>query len=86
MCIFTPMALNIRSMPTSISPCTKFNLSRKKQVKYNKQEVTEITYQFKTGGKDIVVKKHEGEKFPRFISYSRDGDEYELTFSDFVKN
>ena len=58
----------------------------KKQVKYNKQEVTEITYQFKTGGKDIVVKKHEGEKFPRFISYSRDGDEYELTFSDFVKN
>ena len=40
----------------------------------------------KAGGKDIVVKKHEGEKFPRFISYSRDGDEYELTFSDFVKN
>lgn len=58
----------------------------KKQVKYNKQEVTEITYQFNTGGKDIVVKKYDGEKFPRFISYSRDGDEYELTFSDFVKN
>ncbi|MBN6066720.1 hypothetical protein HYE66_09685 [Aggregatibacter actinomycetemcomitans] len=58
----------------------------KKQVKYNKQEVTEITYQFKTGDKDIVVKKHEGEKFPRFISYNRDGDEYELTFSEFVKN
>ena len=58
----------------------------KKQMKYKKQDVTEITYQFKTGNKDIVVKKHEGEKFPRFISYSRDGDEYELTFSDFVKN
>lgn len=58
----------------------------KKQIKYKKQDVTEITYQFKTGNKDIVVKKHEGEKFPRFISYSRDGDEYELTFSDFVKN
>ena len=58
----------------------------KKQIKYKKQDVTEINYQFKTGNKDIVVKKHEGEKFPRFISYSRDGDEYELTFSDFVKN
>ena len=57
----------------------------KKQIKYNKQDVTEITYQFKTGNKDIVVKKHEGEKFPRFISYNRDGDEYELTFSEFVK-
>lgn len=60
--------------------------TNKKQIKYKKQDVTEITYQFKTGNKDIVVKKHEGEKFPRFISYSRDGDEYELTFSDFVKN
>ena len=58
----------------------------KKQIKYKKQDVTEMTYLFKTGNKDIVVKKHEGEKFPRFISYSRDGDEYELTFSDFVKN
>ena len=57
----------------------------KKQIKYKKQDVTEITYQFKTGNKDIVVKKHEGEKFPRFISYNRDGDEYELTFSEFVK-
>ena len=60
--------------------------TNKKQIKYKKQDVTEITYQFKTGNKDIVVKKHEGEKFPRFISYSRDGDEYGLTFSDFVKN
>lgn len=54
-------------------------------VKYNKQEVTQITYQFKTGDKDIVVKKFVGEQFPRFISYNRDGDNYELTFSDFVK-
>ena len=60
--------------------------TNKKQIKYKKQDVTELTYQFKTGNKDIVLKKHEGEKFPRFISYSRDGDEYELTFSDFVKN
>lgn len=54
-------------------------------VKYNKQDMTQITYQFKTGDKDIVVKKFAGEKFPRFISYNRDGDNYELTFSDFVK-
>ena len=28
----------------------------KKQIKYKKQDVTELTYQFKTGNKDIVVK------------------------------
>ncbi|MGY4676641.1 hypothetical protein ACWIT3_02765 [Pasteurella sp. P03HT] len=54
-------------------------------VKHNAQDVTQITYQFKTGEKDIVVKKFAGEQFPRFISYNRDGDNYELTFSDFVK-
>ncbi|MFD1806685.1 hypothetical protein ACFSAV_09990 [Pasteurella oralis] len=54
-------------------------------VKYNKQDVTQITYQFKTGDKDIIVKKFAGEQFPRFISYNRDGDNYELTFSNFVK-
>ena len=55
-----------------------------KTVKHNKQNVKEITYQFSTGDKDIVVKKFEGEKFPRFLSYNRDGDEYELEFSEFV--
>lgn len=47
--------------------------------------IQEITYKFKTGNKDVMVKKYDNEKFPRFISYSRDGDNYELTFSEFVK-
>ena len=46
----------------------------------------EITYKFKTSdNKDITVKKYQGEKFPRYISYSRDGDNYELTYDSFVK-
>lgn len=46
----------------------------------------EITYKFKTSDKkDITVKKYQGEKFPRYISYSRDGDNYELTYDSFVK-
>lgn len=49
------------------------------------QTVQEITYKFRTGNKFITVKKWAGEKFPRFISYNRDGDNYELTFSEFVK-
>ena len=56
-----------------------------KQIQYNKQTVTEITYSFKTGNKDIMVKKFSGEQFPRYIKYSRDGDDYELEFDDFVK-
>ncbi|MFC1056611.1 hypothetical protein ACFGY6_07800 [Pasteurella multocida] len=55
------------------------------KVKVGKQEAVQITYQFKTGDKDIVVKKLAGEQFPRFISYNRDGDNYELEFSGFVK-
>lgn len=47
--------------------------------------IEEVTYKFSTGNKDMTVKKHKGEQFPRYISYSRDGDEYELTFSEFVK-
>ena len=54
-------------------------------VKYNKQEVTEITYQFKTGDKDVTVKKFAGEQFPRYLKYTRDDDDYELTFDSFVK-
>ncbi|EJS87058.1 hypothetical protein AAUPMC_16805, partial [Pasteurella multocida subsp. multocida str. Anand1_cattle] len=50
------------------------------KVKVDKQEAVQITYQFKTGDKDIVVKKLAGEQFPRFISYNRDGDNYELEF------
>lgn len=46
----------------------------------------EITYKFKTSdNKDITVKKYAGEKFPRYISYSRDGDNYELKFDSFIK-
>ena len=55
-----------------------------KQTTYRKQTVTEITYTFKTGNKDIMVKKFAGEQFPRYIKYSRDGDDYELEFSEFV--
>ena len=51
----------------------------------NKQTVTEITYSFKTGNKDIMVKKFSGEQFPRYIKYTRDGDDYELEFDEFVK-
>ena len=57
----------------------------KKTVKVKGQSYEEITYRFKTGDKYITVKKFEGEKFPRYISYSRDGDNYELTFDGFVK-
>ncbi|QIM62669.1 hypothetical protein A1D29_04835 [Pasteurellaceae bacterium Orientalotternb1] len=55
-----------------------------KKVKSSGQEFEEITYKFKTGDKYITVKKFAGEKFPRYISYSRDGDNYELTFDSFV--
>ncbi|PJG83890.1 hypothetical protein [Caviibacterium pharyngocola] len=54
-------------------------------LKDNNRNVTEITYQFQTGEKAFVVKKYLGEQFPRFISYDKDGDHYELTFSEFVK-
>ncbi|OOH89885.1 hypothetical protein BMT54_05470 [Pasteurellaceae bacterium 15-036681] len=56
-----------------------------KTVKVKGQTFEEITYRFKTDGKYITVKKHIGEKFPRYISYSRDGDNYELTFDSFVQ-
>ncbi|AUI65961.1 MULTISPECIES: hypothetical protein [Glaesserella] len=57
----------------------------KKMIKVKGQSYEEITYRFKTGDKYITVKKFEGEKFPRFISYNRDGDNYELEFDSFVK-
>lgn len=56
-----------------------------KTVKSKGQNAEEITYQFKTGDKFITVKKWQGEKFPRYISYNRDGDNYELSFDSFVK-
>lgn len=48
------------------------------------KNITEITYQFKTGEKAFIVKKYAGEQFPRFISYDKDDDHYELKFSEFV--
>lgn len=48
-------------------------------------QITEITYQFNADGKKIVVKKWLGEQFPRYISYNRDGDNYELEFDRFVE-
>ncbi|WP_018651214.1 hypothetical protein [Actinobacillus capsulatus] len=57
-----------------------------KTVKVKGQTYQEITYSFKTSDqKTITVKKYVGEKFPRYISYNRDGDNYELTFDSFVK-
>ena len=57
-----------------------------KTVKVCGESYQEITYKFKTNdNKFITVKKYQGEKFPRYISYNRDGDNYELTFDSFVK-
>ncbi|WP_294088515.1 hypothetical protein [uncultured Actinobacillus sp.] len=57
-----------------------------KTVKAGGESYQEITYKFKTNdNKFITVKKYQGEKFPRYISYNRDGDNYELTFDSFVK-
>ena len=67
-------------------PMENVNVKKvEKQIQYNKQTVTEITYSFKTGNKDIMVKKFSGEQFPRYIKYTRDGDDYELEFDEFVK-
>lgn len=56
-----------------------------KTVKIKGNAFEEITYKFKTDNKYITVKKFVGEKFPRYIAYSRDGDNYELEFDEFVK-
>lgn len=56
-----------------------------KNVKTDNGETKEITYKFKMEDKDFMVKKYQNEKFPRYISYSRDGDNYELEFDSFVK-
>ena len=67
-------------------PMENVNVKKsEKQVSNNGQNVTQITYQFKTGDKDVVVKKFSGEQFPRYIQYTRDGDEYILEFSEFVQ-
>lgn len=56
-----------------------------KMVKMDGKSQKEITYKFKTNdNKYITVKKLADEKFPRYISYNRDGDNYELEFSEFV--
>ncbi|QTM01397.1 hypothetical protein [Mannheimia sp. ZY171111] len=61
-------------------------LKSQKEVKVSGKAYQEITYKFRTSdNKDITIKKFEGEKFPRYIAYSRDGDNYELTFDSFVK-
>lgn len=58
-----------------------------KEVKVGGKSYQEITYKFRTSdNKDITVKKYEGEKFPRYLAYNRDGDNYELTFDSFVKS
>ena len=54
-------------------------------IKQGNQIIKQITYSFKTGDKDILVQKYQGEHFPRYLKYSRDGDDYELTFSEFVQ-
>ncbi|WP_301098435.1 hypothetical protein [Otariodibacter sp.] len=54
-------------------------------VKNNGKNVKEITYSFRMDNKYFTIKKLIGERFPRYISYSRDGDNYELVFDEFVK-
>lgn len=67
-------------------PMENVNVKKaQKEINVNGKKITEITYSFSTGGKDIVVKKYAGEQFPRYLKYTRDGDDYELTFSEFVK-
>lgn len=58
---------------------------QQRSVKVKGKAVEELTYKFKTGDKFITVKKYVGEKFPRYIAYSRDGDDYELEFEEFVQ-
>lgn len=82
-------------LPTSFQTTNGKKLYPTPNVKLNKSQKTvskdgksyqEITYSFKTSdNKRIAVKKYEGEKFPRYISYSRDGDNYELTFDSFAE-
>ncbi len=60
-----------------------------KNIKLNKtlrkiKNSQEVTYKFKTGDKFITVKKNINEKFPRYISYNKDGDNYELKFDGFM--
>ncbi len=54
-------------------------------IEHKSQHINEISYLFSIGNKDVVVKKYENEKFPRYISYNKGDDHYELTFSSFVK-
>ncbi|MBR0572694.1 MULTISPECIES: hypothetical protein [Pasteurellaceae] len=64
------------------------NIAVKKTVKAVKKDgkaYKQITYKFKTAHKDITVKKYIGEKFPRYISYNKDGDNYKLEFDGFVE-
>lgn len=56
-----------------------------KTVKTESGDAKEITYKFRMEDKDFMVKKYQHEKFPRYISYSRDGDNYELEFDSFVQ-
>ncbi|MDG6881190.1 Uncharacterised protein [Phocoenobacter uteri] len=54
-------------------------------IQKDNKDYQEITYTFRTGDKDITVKKYANEKFPRYISYNKDGDNYELEFAGFEK-
>lgn len=56
-----------------------------KTITENNRTFAEISYQFHMGEKSFVVKKYAGERFPRFISYDKDGDYYQLQFSEFVR-
>lgn len=55
------------------------------KVKIDGKQVEQITYKFKADDKSFTVKKLVGEKFPRYILYTRDDDRYELTFDGFVQ-
>lgn len=67
-------------------PMTNVVVNKSQQsVNVDGKAVDEITYSFTTGDKDIVVKKYANEQFPRYIRYSRDGDNYELKFKELVQ-
>ncbi|QGM80751.1 hypothetical protein [Otariodibacter oris] len=67
-------------------PSENVNLDKSQaKVKLNGKDVDQITYKFRADDKFFTIKKLVGEKFPRYVLYTRDDDKYELTFDGFVQ-
>ncbi|AEP36900.1 hypothetical protein [Taylorella asinigenitalis] len=58
-----------------------------KMVDIDGVQAKEITYSFHGNDKkQIVVKKIEGQKYPSYLSYDKDGDRYNFKFDRIVQN